>query len=61
MYVNMCLKFCLYWTVKSNVFYSHNFENYGFKPFKKANNGLCLHSIFGTVQKKKKMCLPNYF
>lgn len=54
MYVNMCLKFCLYWTVKSNVFYSQKFENHGFKPFKKANN--CLY-ILSLAQSKKKKCV----
>ena len=35
MYVNMCLKFCLYWTVKSNVFYSQKFENHGLSLLEK--------------------------
>ena len=58
MYVNMCLKFCPYWTVKSNVFYSQKFKNHGFKPSEKANNCLCLHSVLGMVpipQEKKKI------
>lgn len=47
--------------MKLNVFYSQKFENHGFKPSEKANNGLCLHSVLGTVQKKKKLYLSNSF
>ena len=63
MYVNMCLKFCLYWTVKSNVFYSQKFENHGLslleKPITVSVYILSLAQF--PPPKKKKLCLSNYF